>query len=99
MTVVAPIAPGLLAPVGVASVKEIHRGEVVTITGSSGTIALDGEREIEFGAQDRLKIWLDVKGPVVVDISKAMERAAKNRVFVEFPTDDRCSYATIRRDP
>jgi predicted polyphosphate/ATP-dependent NAD kinase len=99
MTVVAPIAPGLLAPVGVASLKEIHRGEVVTITGSSGTIALDGEREIEFGANDRLKIWLDVKGPVIVDISKAMERAAKNRVFVEFPTDGRCSDATKRRDP
>jgi predicted polyphosphate/ATP-dependent NAD kinase len=99
MTVVAPIAPGLLAPVGVTSLKEIHRGEVETITGSSGTIALDGEREIEFGKNDRLKIWLDVRGPVIVDISKAMERAATNRVFVEFPTNDRCSDATKRRDP
>lgn len=82
MTVLAPIAPGLLAPVGVSALKEIRCNEVETISGVSGTVALDGEREIEFAAHDRLKIWLDTKGPLIVDVSKALDRAAADHVFV-----------------
>jgi hypothetical protein len=85
MTVMAPIAPGLLAPVGVASITEIHPGRHATIQGSGGTIALDGEREIEFSERDRLNIWLQTDGPVIVDVSKAMDRAVRNHVFVDFP--------------
>ncbi len=90
MTVTAPIAPGLMAPVGIASMKEIRRMEVQTIESTSGTIALDGEREIEFGENDRLKVWLETNGPVIVNISKALDQAVKNRVFVEFQMQEHC---------
>lgn len=84
VTVTVPIAPGVMAPVGIASVREIHRGEVQTIESTSGTMALDGEREIEFGENDRVKVWLELNGPVIVNITKALDQAVKNRVFVEF---------------
>lgn len=90
MTVTAPIAPGLMAPVGIASVREIRRGEVQTIESTSGTMALDGEREIEFGENDRVKVWLELNGPVIVNIKKALDQAVKNRVFVEFQIQEHC---------
>lgn len=90
MTVTAPIAPGLMAPIGVAGMHEIKRGEIQTLAAGRGTVALDGEREIEFGEQDTLKVWLDSQGPLVVDISKTMELAVKNHVFVEMMTDEHC---------
>lgn len=95
MTVTAPIAPGLMAPVGIASMQEIRRGEVQVIEKSGGTLALDGEREIEFGGNDRLKIWLETSGPLIVNISKAMDQAVRNRVFVEFKDPGlSCEYTT-----
>ena len=90
MTVTAPIAPGLMVPVGIASLKEIRRGEVQTIESTSGTLALDGEREIEFGENDTLKVWLETNGPFIVNISKAMDQAVKNRVFVNFQEQGLC---------
>jgi len=99
MTVTAPIAPGLMAPIGIASLKEIRRMEVQTIESTSGTLALDGEREIEFGHNDRLKVWLETNGPVIVDISKAMDQAVKNRVFVEFQMQGNCSDLGIGKEP
>ncbi|MDD2336568.1 MAG: NAD(+)/NADH kinase [Geobacteraceae bacterium] len=90
MTVTAPIAPGLMVPIGIASLKEIRRGEVQIIESTSGTLALDGEREIEFGQNDRLKVWLETNGPLIVDISKAMDQAVKNRVFVQFQMQGHC---------
>ncbi len=90
MTVTAPIAPGLMAPVGIASLKEIRRGEVQIIESASGTVALDGEREIEFGENDRLKVWLETTGPYIVNISKALDLAVRNRVFVDFHVQGHC---------
>lgn len=90
MTVTAPIAPGLMAPVGISSIREIRRGEVQTIEPTSGTMALDGEREIEFSEKDQVKVWLETTGPVVVNITKALEQAVRNRVFVEFKTQGHC---------
>ncbi len=90
MTVTAPIAPGLMVPVGIASLKEIRRGEVQTIASSSGTMALDGERELEFVENDTLKVWLETTGPVIVNISKALDQAVKNRVFVDFQMQGHC---------
>lgn len=87
MTVTAPIAPGLMAPVGITAMKEIKRGEIQTVAAGCGTIALDGEREIEFCGQDVIRVWLDGNGPLVVDISKAMDQAVRNHVFVEMGYD------------
>jgi len=44
----APIAPGLVLPVGVRSWRRLEVGERVEVRTPAGTVAVDGEREIEF---------------------------------------------------
>jgi len=83
ITIHAPIAPGLIAPVGVADVKEICQKEIWNLETSTGTIALDGEREIEFNVSDRPKVWLEMDGPITIDINRVMKNAAENHNFVE----------------
>jgi hypothetical protein len=83
MTVQAPIAPGLIVPVSVAEISEIGPKEVFKAKTPRGTLALDGEREIEFSESDSVKIWLDLNGPVTVDVHKVMQLAAKQRLLVQ----------------
>jgi len=83
MTVLAPIAPGLVVPVSVAEISEIGPKEVSKAKTLKGTLALDGEREIEFSESDSVKIWLDMNGPITVDVHKVMQLAAKHRLLVE----------------
>jgi predicted polyphosphate/ATP-dependent NAD kinase len=87
-TVHVPIAPGLVAPVGIADVKEIYPKEIWNLETSTGTIALDGEREIEFNSSCRPKVWLEMDGPITIDINRVMLNAAKNHNFVETRNTD-----------
>ncbi len=48
---------------------------------SSGTLALDGEREIEFSATDRPSITLDPSGPFSVDVPATLAYAARHRLL------------------
>ena len=75
--VTAPIGPGLIAPVGVYEVAELHPGRPVSLATRQGVIALDGEREIEFSAKDRIEVRLEADGPLTVDIDRVMRYAAK----------------------
>ena len=81
-TLMAPIAPGLVVRVGIAAVHEIHPGEPQKVGTPRGVIALDGEREIEFGPDDRVTIQLQTDGPLTIDIDRVMARAAKNGLLV-----------------
>src|SRR5262249_7959366 len=81
-TLKAPIAPGLLATVGVAAVREIQPGEHQTIAKSQGVIALDGEREIEFRSDQRVTLRLKSNGPLSIDIEKVMALAAQNGLLL-----------------
>lgn len=82
MTVQAPIAPGVMAQVSIAEICEIRPKEVFRVETPRGTIALDGEREIEFSEKDVVKVWLEMDGPVTVDVNRVMQHAAKNKVLV-----------------
>ena len=75
--ITAPIAPGLLARIQVAAFARIPAGETLAVSGGSGTVALDGEREIEFGSQDRLSVRLDLEGPRTIDVAATMGFAAQ----------------------
>ncbi len=44
---------------------------------STGTIALDGEREIEFPATSVAEVKLRADGPFVVDVPAALKAAAR----------------------
>src|SRR6266849_8585694 len=47
--VLAPIAPGLVVPVGVRGIEPMHPGSVYPVDAQAGVIAVDGERELTFG--------------------------------------------------
>ena len=83
MTVRAPIAPGLIAPVGIAELGPIYPGEEYALPAGRGVLALDGEREIEFGVDDRLSVSLELDGPLTVDIGRVMELAVERGLFAE----------------
>ncbi|MFZ0759504.1 MAG: NAD(+)/NADH kinase [Candidatus Sulfotelmatobacter sp.] len=78
----APIAPGLLAPVGVKAVSELRPGERQAVRLAQGTIALDGEREFAFTAGDQVTVRLDRHGPLTIDVDKAMASAARDGLFL-----------------
>jgi predicted polyphosphate/ATP-dependent NAD kinase len=72
-TVQVALAPGLVVDVGVAEHRVLEAGEAVEIAPGPGTVALDGEREIERRAGRPLSVRL-VPGPLTIDIDAAMRR-------------------------
>ncbi len=83
MTVTAPIAPGHIRPVGVAAIHELRPDERHAIRTRQGVIAVDGERELEFGSSDQVRIWLDRDGPCTIMIDRVMELAAEKGLLTE----------------
>lgn len=84
-TVLAPILPGIIAPVGVAEAGPLHQGEVVKVRLNRGTVAVDGEREIEFGPTTPVTVTLLNDGPRVLDVRAALAAAAAERLLVREP--------------
>jgi predicted polyphosphate/ATP-dependent NAD kinase len=78
-----PIAPGLLRPLPIASYRIFRPGEGMRISQPRATIALDGEREITTRADESWSVRLNLNGPLVVDIDRALESAVKIRLFYE----------------
>ena len=81
----APIAPGLILPVGVSTVCEIRDGEVHEVRVPQGVVALDGEREIQFSRGDQLTVFLDCNGPLTLRVGRVMELAARQGLLREEP--------------
>jgi predicted polyphosphate/ATP-dependent NAD kinase len=73
-----PLAPGLVVPVGVAEMKRIEPGEVVRTIPTSGSLALDGEREIELGSDNQVEVRLDTEGPLTIGVEEVMQKAAQH---------------------
>ena len=74
--VLAPLAPGLISWVGVRQHKLLAVGDVVRFQSGVGTIALDGEREIELSTTSVVEVRLAADGPYVVNVAAALEAAA-----------------------
>lgn len=81
----APIAPGLMAQVGVAGVCKIHCDERQSLRLSQGVIALDGEREIEFEPGEQVTLRLENRGPYTIDVERVMARAAQDGLLLSRP--------------
>jgi predicted polyphosphate/ATP-dependent NAD kinase len=75
--VLAPIAPGLVAPVGVTHVEQMLPGAAYPIEASAGVIAVDGERELEFGPGDQPTVTLRTDGPRCVDVPAVLAASAR----------------------
>jgi len=75
--VLAPIAPGLVVPVGVREIEPMHPGAVHAVDARAGVIAVDGERELTFGPGERPAVRLRADGPRCVDVSAVLAASAR----------------------
>ncbi|MEU6423874.1 ATP-NAD kinase family protein [Streptomyces spiralis] len=73
----APIAPGLVLPVGVAAWRPLRTGEQVEISTPRGVVAFDGERELELAGTTGATVRLREDGPLCVDVTAVMSQAAR----------------------
>jgi predicted polyphosphate/ATP-dependent NAD kinase len=74
--VLVPLAPGLVKWVGISKYKPLAKDDIVRFQPGAGTLALDGEREIELSTTSVVEVRLCADGPYVVDVSAALEAAA-----------------------
>jgi hypothetical protein len=78
--VTVPLAPGLIAEVGVLAARRVRPGEVVALAARAGCLALDGEREIELGPGDPVTVRLG-QGPLVIDVDAVMAAASEQGIL------------------
>ena len=67
-TVRAPVGPGMILDIEIAEWQSLSPGHKRRVGQERGTIALDGEREVELLPGRIVEIGLNPKGPRVVDI-------------------------------
>lgn len=72
----APIAPGMVVPLAIADWHPLQADRSVELAPASGTIALDGERELAFGEADRVSLTLREHRFHTVDVARCMQHAA-----------------------
>lgn len=82
VSVLAPIAPGMVHTVEIASWRRLPMGEPVEIGLKPCTIALDGERDLTVLADQRAEVVLSDRGPRVVMVTEALQEAARRGIFV-----------------
>jgi ATP-NAD kinase N-terminal domain len=83
--VTVPLAPGLVAGVGVADARRVAPGEVVPLAARAGCLALDGEREVELGPGDQVTVRLG-QGPLVIDVDAVMAAASEQGILHQATT-------------
>jgi predicted polyphosphate/ATP-dependent NAD kinase len=74
--VLVALAPGLIEWVAVTEYQRLAMNDVVRFLPGTGTVALDGEREIELSPKSVVEVQLCANGPFVVNVSAALEGAA-----------------------
>lgn len=73
----APIAPGMVRAVPIASWQRMVADEPMAIAASAGTVALDGERELGFEPGQRVSMTLRENAFLTVDVARCMTMAAE----------------------
>jgi predicted polyphosphate/ATP-dependent NAD kinase len=84
--VLAPIAPGLVVPVGVSSIGRLEAGPVHQVGARAGVIAVDGERELAFGPGERPAVRLRADGPWCVDVAAVLAASARLHLLERQPS-------------
>lgn len=74
--VLSPLASGRVQWTQIAEYRWMEPAEQVRLLPGTGTIALDGEREIELSATSAVDIHLKASGPIVIDAPTALQEAA-----------------------
>ncbi len=75
--VLAPIAPGLVLPVGVGEIERIDPGSEHGVDTRAGVIAVDGERELTFEPGEHPTVRLRADGPRCVDVPAVLAASAR----------------------
>lgn len=84
VTVMAPIAPGLMRPLRIGEHRPLAPGDEVRICHSEPCVlALDGERELALAPGASLRLRLSSAGPYLVDARKAIALAARAGFFTQ----------------
>lgn len=81
----APIAPGMVRPVPIASWQRLVADEPVDVTLEAGTVALDGERELAFEHGQRVQMVLRENAFFTVDVTRCMAVAARDGLLRSTP--------------
>ena len=81
LQLLAPIAPGMVRPVGIAHWETMPAGQPFTVALDAGVVALDGERELTFDTGDRVQITLRENAFPTVDVARCMQLAASEGLF------------------
>ena len=84
-TLKVPVMPGTIEPVEVASMRRLHLGVPVRLQALRGTVALDGEREIEIDTDSVLHLELDWGGPRTVVVGAVLAEAARQGLLFNDP--------------
>jgi len=79
----APVAPGLIEEVGIERVETVPVDTPMSLTVGSGSIALDGEREITFSDSDRIHVTLRNTAFRTIDVPVCMSFAASGGLFLD----------------
>jgi predicted polyphosphate/ATP-dependent NAD kinase len=74
----APIAPGLVRPIGITDWRRLPTDVPFVPEVRAGSIALDGERELSFSERDRVVLTLHDNAFRTVNVSGCMQYAARN---------------------
>jgi len=80
-SVLAPVGPGLIIPVGIQSHQLLSLGEEVMLEPAACTIAVDGERQIEVFSEQQVSVRLTNHGPRVVDVQQCIREASQRGVL------------------
>jgi predicted polyphosphate/ATP-dependent NAD kinase len=75
--VLAPIAPGLVVPVGVAQIGPMRPVSDHLVEARAGVIAVDGERELPFEPGEAPAVRLRADGPWCVDVPAVLAASAR----------------------
>ncbi|HXZ07148.1 MAG TPA: NAD(+)/NADH kinase [Paraburkholderia sp.] len=85
----APIAPGRVDQVTMRTCERLETGCWTPIHAGHGTLAFDGEREIELERGDRYEVSLDWAGPLTVDVPRVLRFSASRQLMREVAARDR----------
>lgn len=80
----APIAPGLVVPVPIAASGLLQPDQPVALRSLRGSVALDGEREIELDGRQVATLTLELDGPRSLDVPATLG-AAIRRGALRYP--------------
>jgi predicted polyphosphate/ATP-dependent NAD kinase len=89
LTLHAPIAPGMVLPVPIASWQRMVAGEPLRAQASAGTVALDGERELGFETGQSVQLTLRENAFFTIDVARCMAVAARDGLLRELPSPTR----------